>query len=42
MDMLYPVQWPQFYTATCNQFLPLLDNENYKIISVDRFTVFSS
>ena len=41
MSILYPVQWPQFYTATCNEWLPLLDIDKYKNIIVDslRFLV---
>jgi putative transposase len=41
MSISYPVHWPQFYTATCNEWLPLLDNEKYKNIIVDslRFLV---
>ena len=41
MDILYPVHWPHFYTATCNQWLPLLESEKHKKIIVDslRFLV---
>ena len=31
---MYPVYWPQFYTATCYEWLPLLDNDKYKNIIV--------
>ena len=34
MKTLYPVHWPQFYTATCYEWLPLLDNDKYKKIIV--------
>ena len=31
---MYPVYWPQFYTATCYEWLPLLDNDKYKNVIV--------
>ncbi len=34
MKTIYPVHWPQFYTATCYEWLPLLDNDKYKNIIV--------
>ena len=35
MKTLYPVHWPQFYTATCYDWLPLLANDKYKNIIVN-------
>ena len=34
MKILYPVHWPQFYTATCYDWLPLLANDKFKNIIV--------
>ena len=34
MKTLYPVHWPQFYTATCYDWLPLLANDKFKNIIV--------
>jgi REP element-mobilizing transposase RayT len=35
MEILYPVHWPQFYTATCYEWLPLLANDKYKNIIIN-------
>ncbi len=35
MKTLYPIHWPQFYTATCYDWLPLLANDKYKDIIVN-------
>jgi putative transposase len=35
MHFPYPIEWPQFYTATIHDWLPLLSNENYKKIITD-------
>jgi putative transposase len=34
MKTMFPVYWPQFYTATCYEWLHLLDNDKYKNIIV--------
>lgn len=34
MNPKYPVHWPQFYTATCYEWLPLLANDKFKNIIV--------
>ena len=35
MEFKYPTEWPQFYTATCYKWLPLLDNDKYKNIIIE-------
>ncbi len=35
MEFKYPIEWPQFYTATCYKWLPLLDNDKYKNIIIE-------
>lgn len=35
MEFKYPADWPQFYTATCYNWLPLLENDKYKNIIIE-------
>lgn len=35
MQSAYPVEWPQFYTATIFKWLPLLDDDNCKQIIME-------
>src|SRR5687767_1867306 len=35
MNPSYPIHWPQFYKATCYDWLPLLAHDKYKNIIVN-------
>ena len=35
MEFKYPTEWPQFYTATCYDWLPLLENDKHKNIIIE-------
>ncbi len=35
MNPSYPIHWPQFYTATCYEWLPLLTNDKFKNIIIE-------
>ncbi len=35
MNFKYPIEWPQFFTATILNWLPVLDNKENKMIIVD-------
>ena len=35
MIFSYPTEWPQFFTATINKWLPVLSADKYKDIIID-------